>query len=109
MKRVDHVTGGPISMRIMNHLWCDPDNWAEFGAGTTECLASIQVSTNLYSTKQNAVETSTFGSEFIAMKIGCEKYDDLRYKSYSMGFPNKEPTNVYCDNEAVIRDSFKHS
>ena len=109
MKRVDHVTGGPISMRIMNRLRCDPDNWAEFEAGTTECLASIQVSTNLYSTKQNAVETSTFGSEFIAMKIGCEKYDDLRYKSYSMGFPNKEPTNVYCDNEAVIRDSFKHS
>ena len=77
MKRVDHVTGGPISMRIMNRLRCDPDNWAEFEAGTTECLASIQVSTNLYSTKQNAVETSTFGSEFIAMKIGCEKYDDL--------------------------------
>ena len=109
MKRVDHVTGGPISMRIMNHLRCDPDNWAEFEAGTTECLASIQVSTNWYSTKQNAVETSTFGSEFIALKVGCEKYDDLRYKSYSMGFPDKEPTNVYCDNEAVIRDSSKYS
>ena len=105
MKRVDHVTGVPISLRIMNHSRCDPDDWTESKTETTESRASI----NWYSTKQNTVEVSTFGSEFIALKVGCEMYDDLRYKSYSMGFPDKEPTNVYCDNEAVIRDSSKYS
>ena len=105
VKRVDHVTGVPISLKTTNHSRCDLDDWTEFEAEITESRAPI----TWYSTKQNTVEVSTFGSEFIALKIGCEKYDDLRYKSYSMGFPNKEPTNVYCDNEAVIRDSSKHS
>ena len=105
MKRVDHVTGVPISLRIMNHSRCDPDDWTESRAETTESRASI----NWYSTKQNTVEVSTFGSEFIALKVGCEMYDDLRYKSYSIGFPDKEPTNVYCDNEAVICNSSKYS
>jgi hypothetical protein len=33
-----------------------------------------------YSKRQNCVETSTFGSEFIAMKTAVEQIEALRYK-----------------------------
>ena len=33
-----------------------------------------------YSKRQNTVEASTFGSEFITLRVGCEMNDGLRYK-----------------------------
>lgn len=39
------------------------------------------------SAKQTSVETSTFGSEFVAMKQCCEYLQGLRYKLRMMGIP----------------------
>ena len=58
-----------------------------------------------YRKRQNAVEALTFGSEFIALRIGCEMNDGLRYKLRMMGVPIKGPTNAYRDNEAVVSNS----
>jgi hypothetical protein len=58
-----------------------------------------------YSKRQNTVESSTFGSEFIAMKIAIELIEGLRYKLRMMGVPIEDPCNVFCDNEAVIKNS----
>jgi hypothetical protein len=58
-----------------------------------------------YSKRQNTVESSTFGSEFIAMKIAIEQIEGLRYKLRMMGVPLEEPCNVFCDNEAVVKNS----
>ena len=58
-----------------------------------------------YIKKQNTVEVSTFGSEFIALRVGCEMNDSLRYKLLMMGVPIRGPTNVYYDNEAVVSNS----
>ena len=33
-----------------------------------------------YIKQQNTAEASTFGSEFIALRVGCELNDGLRYK-----------------------------
>jgi Reverse transcriptase (RNA-dependent DNA polymerase) len=64
-----------------------------------------------YSKRQNTVEASTFGSEFIAMKTAVELIEGLRYKlRYKlrmMGIPLEEPTNVFCDNEAVVKNTTK--
>ena len=60
-----------------------------------------------YSKRQNTVEASTFGSEFVAMKIAVELIEGLRYKLRMMGIPLEEPTNVFCDNEAVVKNSTK--
>ena len=54
-----------------------------------------------YSKRQNTVETSTFGSEFIALKIAVELIEGLRYKLRMFGVPVEGPTNIFCDNEAV--------
>ena len=58
-----------------------------------------------YSKRQNTVEASTFGSEFIALRVGCEMNDGLRYKLRMMGVPIEGPTNVYCDNQSVVSNS----
>jgi hypothetical protein len=58
-----------------------------------------------YSKRQNTVETSTFGSEFVAMRIAVELIESLRYKLRMFGIPIEGPTNVYCDNEAVTKNT----
>ena len=45
---------------------------------------------NWFSKKQNGVESSTFGSEFIAMKQCCEYLRGLRYNLSMMGIPVEE-------------------
>ena len=58
-----------------------------------------------YSKRQNTVETSTFGSEFIAMRTAVEHIESLRYKLRMFGIPIEGPTNVFCDNEAVFKNT----
>jgi hypothetical protein len=58
-----------------------------------------------YSKRQNTVETSTFGSEFVAMRIAVELVESLRYKLRMFGVPIEGPTNVFCDNEAVTENA----
>ena len=58
-----------------------------------------------FSKRQNTVEASIFGSEFVAFRVGCEMNDGLQYKLCMMGVPVKGPTNVYCDNQAVVSNS----
>ena len=58
-----------------------------------------------YSKHQNTVKTSTFGSEFVAMQIAVELIESLRYKLCMFGIPIEGPTNVYCDNEAVTKNT----
>ena len=58
-----------------------------------------------YSKWQNTVETSTFGSEFIAMRTAVEHIEALRYKLCMFGILIEGPTNVFCDNEAVFKNT----
>jgi hypothetical protein len=58
-----------------------------------------------YSKRQNTVKTSTFGSEFVALRIAVELIESLRYKLGMFGVPIDGPTNVYCDNEAVTKNT----
>ena len=60
VKRVDHVTGVPITLKTTNHSRCDPDDWAEFEAGTTECLASIQGSTRVPLREHACIQSSKY-------------------------------------------------
>jgi hypothetical protein len=60
-----------------------------------------------YSKRQNTVEASTFGSEFIAMKTAVELIEGLRFKLRMMGIPLDGSTNVFSDNEAVVKNTTK--
>ena len=54
------------------------------------------------SKKQATIESSVFGSEFIAMKTGVEALRDIRYKLSMTGVPLTGPTYIYGDNMSVI-------
>lgn len=58
-----------------------------------------------WSKKQTSVESSSFGSEFIAMKQCCEYLRGLRYKLRMMGIPVEGPAYVYGDNQSVLANS----
>ena len=51
------------------------------------------------------METSTFGSEYVALRIATEQIIALRYKLQMMGIKVEDPANVFCDNEAVSKNS----
>jgi hypothetical protein len=58
-----------------------------------------------YSKRQNTIESSTFGSEFVALKIAVEMNEALRYKIRMMGIHIDGPTNAFCDNQSVVTNS----
>jgi hypothetical protein len=58
-----------------------------------------------YSKSQSTVETSTFGSEFIAMRIAIEMIEAMHYKLRMFGIPIDGPANVFCDNKSVATNS----
>ena len=57
------------------------------------------------SKRQSSIQTSSFGSEFIAMKEGCEYVRGLRYKLRMMGIACEFPTYIYGDNKSVLVNS----
>ena len=58
-----------------------------------------------YSKKQNTVETSTFSSEFIALRACLEAITSLRYKLKMFGVPIDGPADVLCDNMSVVNNT----
>jgi hypothetical protein len=68
----------------------------------TGVLIYINRSPIRFSKRQNSVETSTFGSEFVALKIVTEMIQGLQYKLCMMGIPIDGPAKVLCDNMLVV-------
>jgi hypothetical protein len=60
-----------------------------------------------YSKRQQTVKSSTFSSEFIALKAGVECAAYARFKLRMLGVPMIEghANNIFCDNESVVRNS----
>ena len=58
-----------------------------------------------FSKRQNTVETSTFGSEFVAMRQAFEMIKALNYKLRMFGIPIQDKAKVFGDNNAVVLNS----
>ena len=58
-----------------------------------------------YSKRQNTVESSTFGSEFVAMRIAKDMAIALRYKLRMFGIPIDGAADVFCDNQGVVKNT----
>ena len=58
-----------------------------------------------YSKKQNSIETSSFGSEFTALKQCTEYLRGLRFKLRMMGIPVQGPSYVFGDNKSVLTNA----
>ena len=55
--------------------------------------------------RQSAVQTATFGAEFVALKKAVEEAITLRYHLRSMGVAVTKPTVIYGDNLSAITNS----
>ena len=55
-----------------------------------------------YSKQQNTVESSTFGSEFVAMRIATNLIVSLRYKLRMFGVPLVGPANVFVTTKGLL-------
>jgi hypothetical protein len=58
-----------------------------------------------YSKKQSTIETSSFGSEFMAMKHCTEYIRGLRYKLRMMRISCDLPSLIYGDNQSVLANT----
>ena len=58
-----------------------------------------------YSKRQATVESSTFGSESVAMRQAIDLIEALRYKLRMMGVPIDGATKLYCDNDSVVKST----
>jgi hypothetical protein len=58
-----------------------------------------------YSKRQNTVEGSTYGSEFIAMRIASEMIIALRNDLRMLGIPLIGSADLFCDNQSVVINS----
>ena len=57
-----------------------------------------------HSKEQNSIETSTFRSEFMALKTGVELLEALCYKLRMMGVPINGHAYVKDDNMSVVQN-----
>ena len=58
-----------------------------------------------YSKGQNTVETSLFGSEFVALHIAKNLIVSLHYKLRMFGAPLDGFTGVFCDNQGMVKNT----
>ena len=58
-----------------------------------------------FSKKQNTVESSTYGSELVAMRIARDQIVAMRIKLRSIGVNIMSPTDVFCDNMGVVKNT----
>jgi hypothetical protein len=58
-----------------------------------------------HSRRQNTIETSTFGSEFVALRCARDLIVALRYKLRMFGVPIEGPAKVLCDNQGVVKNA----
>ena len=56
-----------------------------------------------YSKRQNTVESSTFGSELIALKQAVDIIEGLIYKIGMFGIPICGEARIFCDNQAAVK------
>mmetsp|Transcript_5466 Transcript_5466/g.8359 ORF Transcript_5466/g.8359 Transcript_5466/m.8359 type:complete len:172 (-) Transcript_5466:229-744(-) len=65
-----------------------------------------------YSKKQQTIESIAFSAQYIALKTCVEEIEYVRFKLRMFGIPlvgdhenNDHATNIYCDNEAVVKNN----
>jgi len=92
---------------VQLNMFCDPAHANDHVTrrSTTGIVIFIQGTPILwYSKRQSTIETSTFGSEFVALKIATELLEGLRYRLRMMGIPLQGTTNTFCDNDSVVKN-----
>ena len=95
----------PRGIPVWVSLLCDADHAGNFLTRQSHTGLFIFINNSLidwHSKGQDTVESSTFGSETIAMTTGIDKVQALRYKLYMTGVLMDVPADVFCENQLVV-------
>ena len=91
------------SVTTTRALDANPLHCLATGASLTACLHFCnQTPTDWYSKNQATVETSTYGSEFVAAKTATEHIMDLRYTLKCLGVSIKSKSYMFGDTRPVV-------
>ena len=98
-------TPEPLRMKFILQTYVDADHSGD--RLTRRSRSGMLVFMNIapvywLSKKQTSVDTISFGSEFVAMKICCEYLRGLRYKLRMMVITVSNPLFIYGDNQFVL-------
>jgi len=104
---ISHKMPEPLGNKVQVNIFCN--------AAHATCLAMRLSTTGIliyvkgapikwYSKQQNTIESSTFGSKFVSLKIAMEMNAAICYKLRMMGIPIDGPTNMFGDNKSVIHN-----
>ena len=55
--------------------------------------------------KQNTVDSSSFGSIFVALRVVRDMIVSLHYKLRMFGVPLKGPAAVLCNNQGIVKNA----
>ena len=58
-----------------------------------------------FSKRQNTCESSTYGSELVAMRIAQDLISAMQIRLKSFGIPIQGPANTYGDNASVVKNA----
>ena len=97
----------PYGYPVQINMFCDAAHAVDLltRCSTTGIVIFINGSPiRWFSKAQNTIESSTFGSEFVALKIATELNKGIRYKLRMFGIPIDGPTNTFCDNNSVVQN-----
>ena len=98
----------PLDKLVKITVFCD--------ASHADCLVTRQSTTGIlifvngtpirwYTKRQNTVESSPCGSEFVAMRIAMEMLLALTRSLRMLGVPLDGPADVFCNNNSVVQSS----
>ena len=76
------------------------------GRAITACLhLGNATPSHWYTKRQATVETTTFGSEFVAARIATDQIIDLRYTLMYLGVPIRSKSYMFGDNKSVVESA----
>ena len=98
----------PLGREVNIRVWVDANHAGNVANRRSHSGILIYVNNALiisYSRRQNTVESSSFGSELVALRIATDMVEALRYKLRCFGIPISGPATVLCDNKSVATNA----
>ena len=102
----------PLGLPVITTAWVDANLCHDFLTGravTGVAHAVNQTVLDFHSKKQNAVETSACGSEFVAARAATDQIIDLSLTLHYLGVPVYRPVMFGCNESVVTSGSIPHS
>ena len=98
----------PLGKTVHVRVWVDANHAGNLANRRSHSGILVYVNNALiinYSKRQNTVESSSFGSELVALRIATDMIEVLRYKLRCFGIPIMGPATVLCDNKSVVTNA----